>query len=52
MESFILTCLQAQLIVGKIKKYNFSIQIKNDLILEIKKISPKECKIFLAEPNK
>jgi hypothetical protein len=44
MEALILNCLQAQLIIGRIQKYNLSSQIKNDLIWEIKQISPKECR--------
>jgi hypothetical protein len=45
MEALILTCLQAQLIVGRIHKQEIPKQVKNDLIWEIKQISPKECKI-------
>jgi hypothetical protein len=45
METLILTCLQAQLMVGRIHKVDIPKQAKNDLIWEIKQISPKECKI-------
>jgi hypothetical protein len=52
MEALILTCLQAQLIVGRLQNYNLSRQIKNDLIWEVRQISPKECKIFSEESTK
>jgi hypothetical protein len=45
METLILTCLQAQLIAGRVNKQDIPRQYKNDLIWEIKQISPKECKI-------
>ena len=45
METLILTCLQAQLIVGRVHKQQLPSQAKNDLIWEVKQISPKECKI-------
>jgi len=45
METLILTCLQAQLIAGRVYKQPLPAQAKNDLIWEIKQISPKECKI-------
>jgi indole-3-glycerol phosphate synthase len=45
METLILTCLQAQLIAGRVYKQNLPKEAKNDLIWEIKQISPKECKI-------
>jgi len=45
MEALILTCLQAQLIAGRVHKQELSPQAKNDLIWEIKQVSPKECKI-------
>jgi hypothetical protein len=45
METLILTCLQAQLIAGRVHKQDIPKQAKNDLIWEIKQISPKECKI-------
>jgi hypothetical protein len=45
MESLILTCLQAQLIVGRINAHSLPKQIRNDLIWEVKQLSPKECKL-------
>ena len=45
METLLLTCLQAQLMVGRINKVDIPKQAKNDLIWEIKQIAPKECKI-------
>jgi hypothetical protein len=45
MEALILSCLQAQLIVGRIQQHDIPKQSKNDLIWEIKQISPTECKI-------
>jgi hypothetical protein len=45
METLILTCLQAQLISGRVHQQELPRQAKNDLIWEIKQISPKECKI-------
>ena len=45
MEALILSCLQAQLIAGRVYKQELPKQAKNDLIWEIKQISPKECKL-------
>jgi hypothetical protein len=45
MEALILTCLQAQLIAGRVQQQNIPKQYKNDLIWEIKQISPKTCSI-------
>ena len=45
METLILTCLQAQLIAGRVNKQNIPKQAKIELISELKLISPKECKI-------
>jgi hypothetical protein len=45
MEALILSCLQAQLIAGRVNKQDIPKQIKNDLIWEVKQISPKECKL-------
>jgi hypothetical protein len=45
MESLLLTCLQAQLMVSRVNYTKLEPQQKNDLIWEIKQISPKECKI-------
>ncbi len=47
METLLLTCLQAQLMVGRVVKTDIPKQAKNDLIWEIKQVSPKECKIDL-----
>lgn len=45
MEALILTCLQAQLIAGRVNKQNIPKQAKIELISELKLISPRECKI-------
>ena len=46
MEALILTCLQAQLLAGKVNaNKTLPSQAKNDLVWEIKQIAPKECKI-------
>jgi hypothetical protein len=46
MEALILTCLQAQLIVSRVNNYpSLTPKIRNDLIWEVKQMSPKECKI-------
>ncbi len=45
MEALILTCLQAQLIAGRVQQQDLPKQAKNDLIWEIKQISPKNCPI-------
>lgn len=45
METLILNCLQAQLIVSRINSYTLPKQTRNDLIWEVKQISPKECRI-------
>jgi hypothetical protein len=46
MEALILNCLQAQLIISRVNNYpNLTPKIKNDLMWEIKQISPKECKL-------
>jgi hypothetical protein len=45
METLLLNCLQAQLVIGRVMEVNLPPQIRNDLIWEIKKIAPKECKI-------
>lgn len=47
METLILSCLQAQLIVGRVHKQFLTPQQKNDLIWEIKQVSPKECKLLI-----
>jgi hypothetical protein len=45
MEAIILTCLQAQLMVGRVQKTDIPKQAKNDLIWEIKQVAPKTCSI-------
>jgi hypothetical protein len=45
METLLLNCLQAQLVIGRVMEVNLPPQIRNELIWEIKKIAPKECKI-------
>jgi len=45
MEAIILTCLQAQLMAGRVLKHDIPKQVKNDIIWEIKQISPKTCPI-------
>jgi indole-3-glycerol phosphate synthase len=45
METLLLNCLQAQLVIGRVMEVNMPPQTRNDLIWEIKKISPSECKI-------
>jgi hypothetical protein len=50
METLILTCLQAQLIAGRINTQGIPHQTKNNLIWELKQISPKECK-FTIDAN-
>jgi hypothetical protein len=45
MEALILTCLQAQLIANRVIQADVPRKTHNDLTWEIKKISPKECKI-------
>ena len=50
MEALILTCLQAQLLAVRVLKTDIPTQAKNDLIWEIKQISPKECKIGATAP--
>lgn len=45
METILLTCLQAQLLSGRINKTNISPQIKLDLIEEVRLKSPKECQM-------
>lgn len=46
MEGLILTCLQAQLLVGRVyAQENIAPRYKNDLVWEIKQIAPKDCKL-------
>jgi hypothetical protein len=45
MEQIILSCLQAQLVIQRINSHLvLPATLKNDLIWEVKQISPKECK--------
>jgi len=41
----ILSCFQAQLMVGRVLKQDIPNHVKNDLIWEIKQVSPKTCPI-------
>ena len=43
MEVIILTCVQAQLMIGRVVKHDIPKQAKNDIIWEIKQIAPKTC---------
>ena len=46
METLLLSCLQAQLLVSKIQNHpQLSLQIKNDLIWELKQVTEKKCDI-------
>jgi hypothetical protein len=46
MEALLLTCLQAQFIMGRVTTNpDLSLQQKNDIVWEIKQITRKECKI-------
>jgi hypothetical protein len=45
MEAIILTCLQAQIMAGRVLKQNIPNHVKNDIIWEIKQITPKTCPI-------
>ena len=46
MEALLLTCLQAKLLWGRVEiKNDLSPQLKNDLLYEIKLITPKKCNI-------
>jgi len=45
MDTLILTCLQAKLMIGRVLKVDIPNQAKNDLVWEIKQITPKECRI-------
>ena len=46
MEALLLTCLQAQFIMGRVMTHpELSLQQKNDIAWEIKQITKKECKI-------
>jgi hypothetical protein len=46
MEALLLTCLQANFIMGRVNTHPaLSLQQKNDIVWEIKQITKKECKI-------
>lgn len=45
MEVIILSCLQAQLIAGRVNKQILTPHQKNDLLWELKQVSPKDCKL-------
>jgi hypothetical protein len=45
METFILTCLQLQVLTTKINSKPFPSEVKTELIRELKKTSPQECNI-------
>lgn len=46
METLLLTCLQAQLLVSRIQNNpQLSPQIRNDLIWELKQVTEKKCDI-------
>ena len=46
METLLLTCIQAQVIIGRIQKHpQLSQRTKNDLIWELKQVTEKKCDI-------
>ena len=46
MEALLLTCLQAQFIIGRVvTNPELSSQQKNDIIWEVKQMTRKECRI-------
>lgn len=45
METLILVCLKAQLIAQGITKSNLQEHVRYELIAELKKVSPQDCKI-------
>jgi len=46
MEALVLTCLQAQLIWGRVSSHpQMTPQLKNDLLYELKIVTPKKCNI-------
>jgi len=46
MEALVLTCLQAQLIWGRVNAHpQMTPQLKNDLLYELKIVTPKKCNI-------
>jgi hypothetical protein len=46
MEALVLTCLQANLIWGKVSTHpHLTPQMRNDLLYELRLITPKKCSI-------
>ena len=46
MEALLLTCIQAQVITGRIQKHpHLSERVKNDLVWEVKQATKEECKV-------
>jgi hypothetical protein len=45
METLLLTCLQAQLLIKRIEVTNLTTREKNDLIWEVKQVSRRECNL-------
>jgi hypothetical protein len=45
METLLLSCLQAQLVIGRVMKAYLPSQTRKELIGEVKQITPKECKL-------
>jgi len=43
MEQLILTCLEAQLLMGRVLKENQPVGVKIELIAEIQRVTPKIC---------
>ena len=44
METLLLTCLQANFIIGRVNSYpEFNAQQKNDIIVEVKQFTRKGC---------
>ena len=51
MEQLILSCLEAQLLMGQVLKTSQPIGVKIELISEIQKVSPKVCPGILLNPG-
>jgi hypothetical protein len=45
MEALLLTCLQAQLLFKRINVTDLTPKQKNDLVWEIKQLTPKKCNL-------
>ena len=43
MEALLLTCLQSQLLFRRIDMTDLTLKQKNDLIWEVKQLTPKKC---------